>query len=124
MENKRSIFFLGAIALFVNVGIFSVSIYFGSRYGISLSDAIVSLRKTVDLDFSFLNSLSILVCCITVNSEKSAQRWLLPILFFSFLMIALNLFYISKNIFFAFNLIFWGSTAYYLLKHKGKEKLI
>jgi len=121
MENKRSVFFIGAVALFVNVGIFSASMYVGLRYGISFHDALVSLRKAMNLDFSLLNSLCIALCCVMANA-KNINRYFLPILFLSILMGALNLFFISQNIFLSFNLLFWFGTMYYLLKQRSNEK--
>jgi hypothetical protein len=113
---------LGAVALFVNVGIFSVAIYFGYRHGISFHDLVLSLRKAMDLDFFFFNFLCILIFCVIVYVKNIFDKYFFLILILALFVSTLNMFFISKNIISIFNIIFWAGTVYYLLKQRSNRQ--
>jgi hypothetical protein len=108
IDNKL-ILITGISAIFVFLGILSVSVYYGLKETPSLSKVLKILFFGINIHIGFflLNSILIAILCLDLRHNKLSTNYFFPIFFFSLLMLGVNLAFVSKNVMAVNGGLFW-----------------
>jgi hypothetical protein len=122
MGKRKSILFIGVVAVLVNISIVSISIYFGLRSGLSLYDVIDALSDAIYLKFYAINILTIAFFSALGNAKIILHRLRIPVLIVSLVLALLNAWMIAKNFLSIFNALFYFFYASCLYGEKQKGR--
>ncbi len=122
MGKRKSILFIGVVAVLVNVSIISISIYFGLRSGLSLYGVINALSDAIYLEFYAINILTIVFFSALRNTKIIFHRLRIPVLIVSLVLALLNALMIAKNFLSIFNALFYFFYASCLYREKQKGR--
>jgi len=122
--DKRTIIFIGIVAISVVFAVLTITIYYGMRSGGSITEVISIIFLETQTGFFVASSILIAVFCLKLSSAKIVKEFFATALITSASMLVINLLLFSKNFMAGPVFLFWALTLLYLYQTKRELKKI
>jgi hypothetical protein len=121
---KKLILIVGISAIFLVLGVLTVSIYYGLKGNQPLLTVlkVIFFEINIHMGFFLLNSILVAIVCLDLQFRKLAIHSHIPFVILSIVMLVINLALILKNIM-AFNsALFWLLFLIFQLQNRKSVK--